>query len=293
MYKEILIPLDGSNVAEQVLPYATLLAERLHLPLRLLACVAGEAHGSEAWAKRCDLARDYLDQTAAPLADAGVQVATLVTQGDDAASQIAATVAEADAPLVLMATHGRAGARRWLLGSVTERVLHTIHKPLLVVRAAEEEAPTPARLSTIVVPLDGSSFAEQALPEAVRLAEAFAASIVLVRALGSAVDYYLHPESFGGAARDLAEELEGQAEDYLSEVAERLRGMGATRVDTKVLHGDTAGVLVEFMEQTPDHLVIMTSHGRTGVKRWALGSIATRVVRHAPGTVLILPAMEK
>jgi len=289
MFSEILVPLDGSDAGAQILPLVRALSERLQLPVRLLACVAGEAHRGAEWVHRTDLARDYLAQAATLLTAAGVQVEMLVTQGDDPAVQIV-SAAQAPHALVVMSSHGHSGVKRWLLGSVTERVLQSTRQPLLIARAHAGDGADEVALQTVVVPVDGSTLAEGALPEAVRFARALGASLMLVQALAGDIDYYLHPESFGGAARDRAEELEGQAQDYLAALAERVRNMGATSVETQLLHGDPATVLVDCLSTLPGHLVVMTTHGRSGLGRWVLGSIAGRLARHNDGPVLILPA---
>jgi nucleotide-binding universal stress UspA family protein len=288
MFSEILVPLDGSDVSARVLPLARTLSVRLQLPVRLLACVAGEAHHGAEWVHRSDLARGYLAQAATQLTAAGVQVEMLVTQGDDPAAQIVGA-AQAPRALVVMSTHGHSGIKRWLLGSVTERVLQSTTHPLLIARTHADDGPDEAAMQTIVVPVDGSALAEGALPEAVQFARAFGASLILVQALAGDIDYYLHPESFGGAARDRAEELEGQALDYLAALAERVRDMGATNVETRLLHGDPATVLLDCLSTLPNHLVVMTTHGRSGLGRWVIGSVAGRLARHNDGPVLILP----
>lgn len=290
MYRQIFVPLDGSAVAEQSLPYVRLLAKSLELPVRLLACVAGESHSQEESAEQDRQAAEYLKRAAASLLGGGLEVSTLAVRGDPA-SRITDEAALADGALLVMTSRGRSGIQRWSLGSVAERVLHSTPRPLMMIRSGGAAPGDEVRLRTAVVPLDGSPLAEQALPHAAALAAALGMSLVLVRVLSPDVGYYLHPDGFGGASRDRAEELEGQAQDYLAQAADRVRGQGVETVEGRVLHGDPSMALLDFVRAIPECLLIMTTHGRSGIGRWIMGSVADRMVRHNEGPVLVVRAI--
>ena len=140
----------------------------------------------------------------------------------------------------------------------------------MLVRAhSETSAPLEATVKTIVVTTDGSALAESILPHAVGLSKALGSRIQLVR---------VTPED-----RSDADER-----DHLLRMAERLKGEGVSEVAVEVLNGDAATAIVEFIDNSPDSLVAMTTHGRSGLGRWALGSVTDRVVRHAAAPVLVL-----
>jgi nucleotide-binding universal stress UspA family protein len=180
MYTRMLIPLDGSQIAEQVLPYARSLAKALTIPVELLEVVDPEALNLLAnpeqgryidtlLAERKESRKTYLEAIARSFQ--GVHVKCFV-EGGKAEKVIIEKAAADKETLVVMATHGRSGIQRWLLGSVAEKVLHGAANHLLLVRAKEEgQIIGEAALTTAIVPLDGSTVAEQVLPCVVDLAK--------------------------------------------------------------------------------------------------------------------------
>jgi nucleotide-binding universal stress UspA family protein len=203
-------------------------------------------------------------------------------------------VAEADkiaGTLIAMSTHGRSGVGRWLLGSVTDKVLHATESPMLIVRPRDGgKAPAEPRLKTVIVPLDGSSMAEQVLPYLTPLAKALGLTVTLVRVIppeGLHFGFRGYPV---GHYRNIAieEETPKFAADYLHRVSDKLRSDGLASVQESVLRGYPAEVIVDLAKATTDNLVAMTTHGRSGMGRWALGSVADRMVRHSGDPVLVV-----
>jgi nucleotide-binding universal stress UspA family protein len=193
-----------------------------------------------------------------------------------------------------MATHGRSGLARWMVGSVTDKVLHAAANPLLVVRAHEQEATiAEAKLENIIVPLDESPLSEEALPHAVYLARTMGLRIILLRVTPAAGDYYRNMEYVPGNFEDFAQFIDGQAMEYLHKLGRKLRDEGLSLVEERLLHGHPAAAIVDLARETPHSLVAMTTHGRSGVGRWLLGSVADRVVRHSVGPVLMVRPAEE
>ena len=238
MYTKILVPLDGSAVAEQVLPYVRTLAGGLKIPVELMGVVDVAQLDSHIAAEkgryldtliedsvRCS--REYLEGVAQTFPGANVSFA--VEKGG-AAEVIIAKAGADNETLITMATHGRSGINRWLLGSVAEKVLRGSANPLLLVRAkAEAKAAGGATLKSIVVPLDGSELAESVLPAVVEMAKKLNIEIVLFRAFNV-------PYSVFGGVRDhipIVDELLGgikaEARDYLEKKTEELKKQGAKR----------------------------------------------------------------
>jgi nucleotide-binding universal stress UspA family protein len=298
MHSQILIPLDGSNVSEQVLPYARSLARNLHLPVELLAVVdvvglvasltpedKGKAESLISHTWRASAA--FLERISKTFS--GVSVTCAVEKGRP--GEVAIEKAAADAgTLIAMATHGRSGIDRWLLGSVAEKVLRGTKNPLLLVRAKEDaQNEGEAILKSVIVPLDGSPLAEKALPHATAVAKNMGSELLLFRAYTltqtiSTYDDYIPDWS------KLEAVSKGEAIGYLDQKVRELKHNGLTHISPLALEGEAAGQIIELAKRTPDSLVVICSHGRSGIGRWVLGSVAERVARHSVGPVLLIRA---
>jgi nucleotide-binding universal stress UspA family protein len=297
MYTRLLLPLDGSQVAEQVLPYGRFLAKALGIPVELLGVVdpLPLADFAEVW-ERSDFARlvaeetkgttQYLEARAGSFA--GAQVKCSVEKGTPDEVIIEKAAAD-EKTLIVMATHGRSGIQRWLLGSVADKVLHGATNHLLLVRASEEgKTDGEASLKTIVVPLDGSTLAEKALSSVEDLAKKLQLEVVLMRA------YALPPaaaaDEYGSYTEKLLAQLETEARDYLSKKVEQLKQNGINNVSAVTDFGFGAEEIIRLARKTPDNFIAMCTHGRSGFRRWLLGSVTERVVRHSGDPVLIVRA---
>jgi nucleotide-binding universal stress UspA family protein len=312
MYRRILVPLDGSPLAEQVLAWVGILAKGMQSQVELLRVVEpppqdlpDSAHGIDPhrlFASIASHAQDYLEGLAIPLRQNGLSVSSIVREGSPASS-IANEGAKEPDTLITMTTHGRSGISRWLLGSVTDKVLHATTNPLLMVRAYDQENPPEAvNLQTIIVPLDGSSLAEQVLPHAASLARALKLRVLLVRVTPSLGEYQRYLEDYpldssstvySGMYEELSREEDALAMQYLHQVQEKLNNQGVSSVEERLLKGHAADAIVSLARETPHSLVAMTSHGRSGVGRWLLGSVADRVVHHSRDLVLVIRAAEE
>ena len=297
MYTGMLIPLDGSKIAEQVLPYARFLAKALSLPVELLqaadpetlALLTDPAHSRYAdtvWADKINTGRTYLEAVAGSFK--GARVRCLVEKGR--AEDVVIDKAAADKnTLIVMATHGRSGIQRWLLGSVADKVLHGSSNHMFLVRATEQGKTTgETALKTVVVPLDGSALAEQVVPHVADLAKKMALQVVLLRAYAlpaSAVG-----DEFGTYTEELISGIESEAREYLASKVDEAKQNGLTDVVPIVKFGYGAEEIISVARETADNLVAMCTHGRSGVGRWVLGSVTERVVRHSGDPVLIIRA---
>ena len=237
----------------------------------------------------------YLTSIRERLEAAGIGASVLTLYGAPADTIVA--LASADpAALVVMSTHGRGGIARWALGSVADKVLHTVSNPMLIVRAnAAHPPPADTSLKTVLVPLDGSARAELSLPHAADMAAALTAPISLLRVTPTA-DYYRHhlgaatPRT--GAARLSADEMveadAGEVSAYLSAVKCRLAVNRVHEVAAyHQLGQNVAHVIIDKATEQPS-LVVMTTHGRSGIGRLVLGSVTDRVVRHSSLPVLVI-----
>ena len=298
MFTRILIPLDGSKTAEKVLPYARFLAEALKLPIELLAVVdiaEMAAHISAERARHLDTmiedsarsSEQYLKRVAGMFPGANTKCTVEKGKAEQA---IIETAAVDKGALVTMATHGRSGINRWLLGSVAEKVLRGGTNPLLLVRATEE-AKAEATLKSIVVPLDGSELAESVLPTVAELAKTLKLAVVLFRAYNIPISAYASGEGYYAVNyEELLTAMREEAVDYLEKRTEAVKKLGIANVSYVAQEGFAADEIISLARKSQDNLIAMCTHGRSGVKRWMLGSITETVVRHSSDPVLVIRA---
>jgi nucleotide-binding universal stress UspA family protein len=297
MYSRMLIPLDGSTLAEQVLPYARFLAKALTIPVELLKVVDPDAL---ALLVNHEQGR-YIDSL---LADSrqnsgtylegigrsfdGPHVQCLVESGK-AEESIIEKAARDKNILIVMATHGRSGIERWRLGSVADKVLHASANHIFLIRATDQgQTQGEATLKKVIVPLDGSPLAEKVLPHIVELAKRSRLEIIFLRAY--ALPPAVSPDEYGVYSEELFNQLEAGAKDYLAEKTGEVRQRGVENASWVVELGYGAEEIIGLARKTPDNFIAMSTHGRSGVTRWLLGSVTERVVRHSGDPVLIIRA---
>lgn len=275
MYERILVPLDGTEVAEVAIPYAELIPSR-HVRLLQVEPITVTARQDPAGMERLRLAQedqmsrvsDYLVQQAEGLRRQGRDVELVAEVGEPRERIIAAA---SDADLIIIGTRGRSVGGQTFGASVADHVVRNAQAPTLVVRGAlSQAAPMVAR---IVVPLDGSDIAASALPAAVRLSRLLGVRPHLVRVV-----------PVTQPATDL-DAMRQDAAAYLDAQVMRLAAVDlfATRA---VLVGSIGATLLEAI--LPTDLVVMTAHGAGGEQTAPLGRVATRLVAEADGPVLLL-----
>ena len=294
MFTQVLIPLDGSATAETILPLAGHWVEALKLPVELLAVInLRELLTSSEKARRFDkliesetnASAAYLKKIAARFPAAQVKCA--VEQGV-AEESIIAHADTFPGTLIAMATHGRSGIDRWLMGSVAEKVLRGTKAPLLLTRArpvANRQAA--ASIERVIVPLDGSELAEKVLPMTGELAARLKLGVLLLRVYQ--MPSPLYPGGHGFHSVQVFEDAAAQERDnlaYLEKHAEALRQSGI-EVSTSVREGFGGDEIIALARDTPNSLIAMSSHGGSGPGRWLLGSVAESVARHAVCPVLV------
>ncbi|MDA1347256.1 MAG: universal stress protein [Chloroflexi bacterium] len=173
------------------------------------------------------------------------------------------------------------------MGSVTDKVVQSATSPVLVYRAHTERQEEEYRLSSILVPLDGSKLSEEILPTAAFLAQALKLEIILVMATPTA-SYLAQGLEIPSQVDIFFEDLSKQSSEYLEGVQQRLSELGLSSVSVHTSMGRAARVIIETARSRTDNMVVMTTHGRSGLKRWAMGSVTDQVVRHCGDPVLVL-----
>lgn len=280
MFQAVIVPLDGSELAEAALPYARVLATGLHARLTLISVL-----GDSASAEDQQRLRAYLDAQAAAL---GPGAAVGLRLGDPV-KQIVAAGQEQQGAVVVMASQSEHGLSGLFHSSVAAQVVHDSSVPVLVMRAAPAEAVNFAR---ILVPLDGSAFAERALPVAKGLAQAFGSELQLVRVAPVTQLYALSSGSMvepGSPAvmAEMTNQLIGAARDFITEKTEQVRGEGY-QVQGEALLGDPGNQLVTFAKDRKSDLIVMTTHGQGGLMRFLFGSVAKHMLDNAATPLLLV-----
>jgi nucleotide-binding universal stress UspA family protein len=292
MFSTLVVPLDGSELAERALPYAVRFAAERSGRLVLVRAALGPPPSGLDWERQqltaLAEANAYLAGVAEKVAS-HVPVRTAPVYGHPA-DEILAVVRQFDADSIVMATHGRTGLAHLLYGSVAEAVLARSPVPVFVVHARPGEAPAPpfnSASARVMVPLDGSAFAEAVLPAALEIV-GDAGELVLTSV--AAPPDRVERDERGHVRAYLDQQEEGitrEAFDYLRRIQAKLRQQRPElHVTLDVRLGDpAAGIAIAEVARGAD-LVVMATHGRTGLRRAMKGSVAGAVL--ATGSVPVL-----
>ncbi len=284
-FSTFLVPVDGSPLSERVLPFATALARRANGRVILLRVALG-LEMAQLPELGADPSRE-LDELAGRLRASGVTVEPhvhYVYSLDEVADTICRVAREREAHLILMSTHGRGGLGRWLYGSVADQVLRQAEVPVLLVSAACELAWPPGGPRHLLVPLDGSPLAEEALGLARELAAALGVGLTLTQVIQPLT--YAYAEGYAYFAYDPEAEL-AQAREYLEQAAAPLRSAGIdVRVEARL--GQPAAEIAAAAREQGADLIVMATHGRGGLARVILGSVATGTLQQAGVPILLV-----
>lgn len=297
MYTRILIPLDGSKTAEKVLPCAYSLSRCLNLPVELLSVIPIAAMASHITAERARYldavigeqeyrSRLYLENLARDFPGSAVKCA--VIRGNPAEAIIERAAVD-KGTLITMATHGRSGIKRWLLGSVAEKVLRGTPNAALLVRA-HDEIDTEKKIDSITVPLDGSKLAESVMPIVTAIAKLMNLEVVLFRAYELPASAYYGNEDYLPNYEELKAQVKIQVQSYLNKQIEELKSHGIENASLFITEGAGPEEIISYAHKRPNTLIAMCTHGRSGVRRWVLGSVTEKVVRHSGDAVLVIRA---
>jgi nucleotide-binding universal stress UspA family protein len=297
--RSIVVPLDGSKVAEHALPVAGAIARVARARLRLVLVhqlpppptdkASAKLYVSIEVALRKSQ-RAYLRRLAAQLAERwGIKVTTVSLTGP-VAETLTEWIDETDPDLLVMTTHGRGAFGRVLLGSVADRLVRMLEVPIILLRPPADDTPPASDWSPreILVGLDGSRLAEAALPPAVEIARLFRVPLTVLQVIEPLPVVADPPLSFAtGYDERISEALRREAQDYLDGVAEVLRKDGLQAGAVARMGWSAAGALLEPAPERAG-LIAIATHGRGGVKRALLGSVADKLIRAAQVPVLVV-----
>lgn len=294
MYTRILVPLDGSNFATEALPLSRLLAEKTGASLRLVHVIPPTL-GIEATGDSLTELSEVRDSVSAYLqeraqeGETSPRTSTAVLEGP-IVHELCDYIEREMVDLVAITSHGTGGLHRWWRGSVAEGILTGAGVDLLMVQPWDETEDLKAgsaRFTRILVPLDGSEHSETALVRARELAALFDAEIILVRVVPSPVEL---TSIYGVPGVEMVGEGHlariQHAESYLESVAARIPG---ERTEIHVVEGPGAAEgIVESARDLGADLIVLAGHGRSGVQRFILGSVADKVLRGTTRPVLVV-----
>ncbi|MEN8374039.1 MAG: universal stress protein [Gemmatimonadota bacterium] len=295
--RRILVPLDGSPLARWALPWALALRAALRGEVELVAVHSpldidwGPA-AEGVWNVEVRKAEEAtLAAEATRIEEAGHPRPSTLLLERAPGPAIVGRAAETDADVIVMATHGRGGVSRAWLGSVASYVVRHADALVLIVHPVDDGTQPDLRalplVDTILMPVDGSRFAEAATPHAAELAQAFEAGIVLMRAV--ATPYIVGSPYMPQGTRMYAEERERRlatANDYLQNIETRIEAPGAVR--SIVAETEAAHAIPAVAEEEGADLVVMATHGRGALLRTIVGSVADKVMRTSPVPVLLV-----
>lgn len=297
MIQRIIVPLDGSERSESVLPYATTMAKALNVRMVLLHAVSEPVIDMFAdepiiWDNIDELresarlaAAEYLQRVSARLTAEGVNVTVHNVYGV-AAEVILEYAKSASDDLIAMSTRGRSGILRFVLGSVATRIVNGTEVPLLLVHPQEDAAKV-AKISSILIPLDMSEHSEAVLPLSRELAKSMKLDMNLIMVLPTMSQLYVGTEPVAYPVNAL-EIVDDYAKEYLKEKADLIKSEDGLNVEWKVVQGDIGRAITEDAEAEPNSMIAMSTHGRTGLGRWVLGSVTDKVIRSSGKPVLVL-----
>ncbi len=307
MYKRMLVPLDGSELAEVVFSYAKELAGRLDIDIILLHVSAPASTQfipmRRAYVERATRivkrqAQEVQKKIGIQPEGKPIEVRGELIEGYPA-DEILHYAEENEVGLILMATRGHSGLRRWSLGSVAGKVLSASKIPVWLVQAGvPEETPYDKWPKiTILAPLDGSELAESVLPHVEVLAKQRGAEpvdVILLRVSEPVtMPSYYSPE-LSGISLNWGEFMQQEevrrkkiANEYLAKVEKRLKDSNIS-VRSEVLGGQATDEIVDYANKSPFTIIVMATHGRSGLSRLVYGSVAANVIHGVPSPIFLV-----
>ncbi len=290
MYQKIIVPLDGSESAEVALSWAEENVGRTGADLILLSVRERNDSRSavmmQAYLEKiAETARINAEKYQKSPGGQPVNVRWQILNGNPAEEIITFANKESESS-VIMATHGQSGLTRWALGSVADKVSNAIDVPVTLIRAEGSKPSVRERgfFHKILAPLDGSQESEAILPHVEELARNWQADVTLflVFRVDSNTLAYLPVENI--------ESLKSSSNNYLEKLTRGLqdKGINASYVMIES-SGDVAKEINNYTAQNYTDLVVMATHGRSGAKRWILGSVTNKVLHEGNTPIMLIP----
>lgn len=301
MIKHILVPLDGSRMAESSIPAALFLAKIFKAEVALIHVIEenapSEVHG-EPHLRQADEAQAYLENLVAEKFSSGIKVVYHVhlTETKNIAASIIEHVHEFESDLIVMCSHGRGGIRNVLHGSIAQQVINIGLTPVLIIYPDSRDSSTPFSCHSLLIPLDGDPDHEHSIPYAVELVKVCPVTVYLLMVIPTYSDlsgeWVVPSRYFPGATSRLLDESKSTAEEYLREKENDLKEKGI-KVVSNIFRGDVAEVIAEVAHDLKIDMIVMGTHGKRGLDAFWSGSITPKIARHYKAPTLLVPVNPK
>jgi nucleotide-binding universal stress UspA family protein len=296
--RKILFPTDFSDTSSAALGHALMLADRFHAALIMLHAAGARENPQNLNFPDVNPAADELETLleeelsriigAAP--SHKLHIEHVVHQNDHPVQEICAYAGKNDIELIMMGTHGRAGLSHWLAGSVAEEVVRRASCPVMTVRVLKSNVEA-APYFNILVPVDFSPYSQKALRYGLTLARLFEANLQVLHVL----EQTIHPAHYG-LGEDLLirsnPDVPRRSEEELQRLVAQFNSKNV-KFQTHLREGRGYSEIVRFVQEQESDLVVMGTHGLTGLEHFLLGGTTEKVMRHAECPVLVVKLQER
>jgi len=294
MYERILVPLDGSELAEVSLPYAEELAAKLGSGITLIYMSRSEKDPSfsrrkEYLDKVIDSTKDEMKKLLNKPEEEETKIESAVLVGH-AAEEIVKYADKEDMGLIVIATHGRSGIKQWAMGSVASKIITATRRPIMLIRAKEASPDIREKgtINKLLLPMDGSKESESIVPHALEIATNFKSEVVLFQAISLAYPTYTADAfAYVTYSDQQMDAMKASALDYLDRIGSSFTEK-SIEVKSDVRFGSTADEVINYADEIGADLVAMTTHGRSGIGRWLFGSTTVRVMKGGNTNLLLV-----
>jgi nucleotide-binding universal stress UspA family protein len=285
LLQKLLVPMDGSELGEKALTYAAEIAGAIGAEVQLV-CVP--LHGDPETKHMCDV---YIGKKAEQLQSALVKknksatVRPVLLDEGEPATAVVDYAQKEQIGLIVLTSHGRSGIMPWTMGSTASKIIHASQVPVLLIRAGTAiPKPEEGLFGKILLPLDGSPTGEAALPYVQEISGALGSKVVILRVVDTEVRGY----SLGHVPypEQLLKEGEQDADKYLGLVK---NNFSAGMARTVFKEGNAAREILKVSEEEKVNIVAMSTHGRSGIDRWMLGSVSDKVLQVGKVPLLLVP----
>jgi nucleotide-binding universal stress UspA family protein len=303
MFERILLPLDGSDLAETAIPYVWDLAGQLEAEVYLLHACPPAEHKTDLGMHQLYLnniaenLRQRIKENWQPSGEPKIQVEVIL---DEPVNAIFEYVKQKSISMVALTSHGTSGLRAWAMGSVADKVVRGVGIPTLLIRIKEGRIIPEKKglIQKILLPLDTSDASAISFPYAVQLAKKLKASIALF-SMGQTV-YAQNIVGLGsigtfpvGNLESIDIATEKHIREYLKGIADGIRKAGIEVTQTSLMGGDAAYEILEMEKKMQPDLVVMATRGRSNIARWVLGSVAEKVLLEGDRPILMVKETAK
>ncbi|MFC1920919.1 universal stress protein [Chloroflexota bacterium] len=293
MIKRILVPLDGSKLAEAALTYAEEIARNLNAEITLIS--VSPDGGKLDKEQYMYLHKSYMQEMENRKKHKAISIKSAILTGDPA-EQIVKYSEKNNDGLIVMGTRGMSPIKRWMLGSVADKVVNMTSIPIALISTEDSETRVPRQniLRKALVILEGTEGGEVIIPFVTELASSLHMEVTLIQLVDEALMYYEGTDylSYVPVRRKVMNSRRAKARSYLTKLALPLKSNSIPVTVRTAIKGDPASTIVKVANRIDADLLIMAVRGRSGISRWFFGSIRDEVINTGDMLVLLLKARD-